>query len=463
MRTPGSDPELALGFLLAEGLIGSLADISANTAAMENSRGESIATQIVQLVSAPREDLQRVSRGLITSSACGLCSRTTLEGLPLEPAQSAPMAGRLSCDLIAALPDRLRRKQEIFSETGGTHGAALLGSDGAVLLVREDVGRHNAVDKLVGAALLGRIALAGKTLVLSGRVSFELMQKAAVAGVAAVVAVGAPSSIAVNLAQTAGITLIGFTRGSRFNVYAHAERIDFGEQESSFAAAMATDRNNPCEQAAHKLIPGVMIVSRLYISPEHVYVGHYGGPPGVAPMVEVERAQLVAGRAYCRRPLFRPTGRPCQGTGDIFAEEPWSRLCQENGHVRARAGCFPAQCPLREKWTCSRWWAPSSKSKAFDSAACSIVHRARGWTRRSPRERWNGWPRGPRAVCARRFSYGRLVANRILKIEFPGPMLGVVLAGGISRRLGRDKVEPNPGRRTSVATPARRTSGGWRR
>jgi FdhD protein len=235
MRTPGSDPELALGFLLAEGLIGSLADVSANTAALENSRGESIATQVVQLVSAPREDLQRVSRGLITSSACGLCSRTTLEGLPLESMQSAPIAGRLSCDLIAGLPERLRRKQKIFSETGGTHGAALLGSDGAVLLVREDVGRHNAVDKLVGAALLGRIELAGKILVLSGRVSFELMQKAAVAGVAVVVAVGAPSSIAVNLAQSAGITLIGFTRGSRFNVYAHAERVDFGEQEPLLA------------------------------------------------------------------------------------------------------------------------------------------------------------------------------------------------------------------------------------
>jgi FdhD protein len=244
MRTPGSDPELALGFLLAEGLIGSPADILHCTAATENSRGESIATQIVHLVSAPREDLQRVSRGLITSSACGLCSRTTLEGLPLEPVQSTPMSGRLSCNLIATLPERLRRKQEIFSETGGTHGAALFESDGTALLVREDVGRHNAVDKLVGAALLGKIALAGKILVLSGRVSFELMQKAAVAGVAVVVAVGAPSSIAVNLAQTAGITLIGFTRGSRFNIYAHAGRIDFGERGSSLADVIP-DRDRP--------------------------------------------------------------------------------------------------------------------------------------------------------------------------------------------------------------------------
>ncbi|MSU69264.1 MAG: formate dehydrogenase accessory sulfurtransferase FdhD [Opitutaceae bacterium] len=227
MRTPGSDEELALGFLFGEGLIECLADTCGNTAAGRNSRGEVIATRTVRLVSAPREDLQRVSRGLITSSACGLCSRATLKGLPFG-APAADAGPVLSCELIASLPDRLRDQQDTFSKTGGTHGAALFDVQGGALLVREDVGRHNAVDKLIGAALLGKIALAGKILVLSGRVSFELMQKAAAAGVAVVVAVGAPSSIAVNLAHTAGITLIGFARGARFNVYAHAERLEPG-------------------------------------------------------------------------------------------------------------------------------------------------------------------------------------------------------------------------------------------
>ncbi len=226
MRTPGSDEELALGFLYGEGLIGSVSDVRKNVAAEANSRGEQISTQVVHLLTPPRDDLQRVSRGLITSSACGMCGRTTLQGLsfapPLRPSESAALAG----EWIAALPEKLREQQKLFSATGGSHGAGLFDDRGSLMVVREDVGRHNAVDKVIGAALLGKIPLAGRGLVLSGRISFELMQKAAVAGVATVVAVGAPSSLAVNLAQSAGITLIGFTRGSRFNVYTHAERLE---------------------------------------------------------------------------------------------------------------------------------------------------------------------------------------------------------------------------------------------
>ena len=228
MRTPGNDEELALGFLFAEGLISGLEDVVASRAAEENSRGETIATQAIQLCHPPREDLQRVSRGLITSSACGMCGRTTLQGLSFAPPLRPTEGTLLSAEAIAALPDLLRPGQAAFTATGGSHGAGLFDAGGHLIFVREDVGRHNAVDKVIGAALRAKIVLAGKILVLSGRVSFELMQKAAVAGVAVVVAVGAPSSLAVNLAQTAGITLIGFTRGPRFNVYTHAGRLDPG-------------------------------------------------------------------------------------------------------------------------------------------------------------------------------------------------------------------------------------------
>jgi len=225
MRTPGADEELALGFLFGEGLIESLDDVRGGASAGENAKGEKIATWCVQLARVPGDDLQRVSRGLITSSACGLCGRSTLEGLPLRTTPRTAGDALLSREAILALPDTLRRCQMVFDETGGCHGAALCDASGKLLLAREDVGRHNAVDKLVGAALRQGLSPAGKILALSGRASFELVQKAAAAGLAAVVAVGAPSSLAVDLAHASGITLIGFTRGTRFNVYTHADRV----------------------------------------------------------------------------------------------------------------------------------------------------------------------------------------------------------------------------------------------
>jgi FdhD protein len=222
MRTPGADEELALGFLLGEGLIAGLADVVGGTAADENARGETIVTWRVELAAAPREDLERVSRGLITSSACGVCGRSTLEGLPVR---RVPAGGLVAAELIARLPELLRQQQPAFAASGGSHGAGLCDESGRLLLAREDVGRHNAVDKLMGAALRSGIASAGKILVLSGRASFELLQKASAAGIAWVVAVGAPSSLAVDLAHAAGITLVGFARGNRFTVYAHADRV----------------------------------------------------------------------------------------------------------------------------------------------------------------------------------------------------------------------------------------------
>ncbi len=227
MRTPGHDADLALGFLFAEGLIASPDDILSNTAHAENIRGDSIATQRVQLRHAPREDLQRISRGLLTSSACGLCGRVSLEGLPTSSPLSAPSspAFAISPEHLSRLPDTLRATQSLFAETGGSHGAALVDFHGQLLLAREDVGRHNAVDKLLGAALRQNLIAAQHLLVLSSRASFELLQKAAVFGLPLVIAVGAPSSLAVSVAHQAGITLVGFARDGRFNVYTHADRL----------------------------------------------------------------------------------------------------------------------------------------------------------------------------------------------------------------------------------------------
>ena len=227
MRTPGHDADLALGLLFAEGLISSPADILSNSAHAENIRGESIATQRVQLRHAPREDLQRISRGLLTSSACGLCGRVSLEGLPAHSlaATSTFHEFTFSPEQLSRLPETLRATQPLFAETGGSHGAALIDLNGQLVLAREDVGRHNAVDKLLGAALLQNLPAAQHLLVLSSRASFELLQKAAVFGLPLVIAVGAPSSLAVSVAHQAGITLVGFARDGRFNVYTHADRL----------------------------------------------------------------------------------------------------------------------------------------------------------------------------------------------------------------------------------------------
>lgn len=255
MRTPGHDDELSLGFLLSEGLISNTADVQALVPANKNARGEAIATQRVRLARAPREDLQRISRGLVTSSACGLCGRVSLEGLPLEPVAPTATEPRMPANLINRLTDRLREQQAIFAETGGSHGAALANALGHTLLVREDVGRHNAVDKLFGAALLRGITATGGILVLSSRASFELVQKAAAAHIAMIIAVGAPSSFAVSLAHAAGITLVGFSRPGRFNVYTHADRLDLGaaSAESDADAPDLADSSAPDQRGADML------------------------------------------------------------------------------------------------------------------------------------------------------------------------------------------------------------------
>jgi FdhD protein len=226
MRTPGDDAELALGFLFCESLIDRAADALGGELLGENARGEKIPTWRVRLAHPPRnQTVERVSRGIITSAACGLCGRTSLEGLRLRAAPDPAVGPPVSGEAVLSLPSKLRALQKVYPETGACHGAGLFDAAGEPLFVREDVGRHNAVDKVVGASLLGGISATGATLVLSGRAGFELVQKAAAAGVALVVAVGAPSSLAVQLARDTGITLVGFARDGRFNVYSHSGRL----------------------------------------------------------------------------------------------------------------------------------------------------------------------------------------------------------------------------------------------
>ena len=212
MRTPGHDEELALGFLYGEGLIdaprpaGPTADFAANVVDVEG-----------PLLRDPGE------RRFYTTSSCGVCGKGALEEVAVQCPLVAP-GPVVSRELLAALPDRLR--QPGFALTGGLHATGLFDATGELLLAREDVGRHNAMDKVVGRALLdGLVPLSDKLLCVSGRLSFELVQKAAVAGAPLLVGVGAPTSLAVRLAEDRGMTLAGFARGGRVNVYTGAERV----------------------------------------------------------------------------------------------------------------------------------------------------------------------------------------------------------------------------------------------
>jgi FdhD protein len=213
MRTPGHDEELALGFALAEGLHPVAArppdDLAANTIELD----------------APGFDPGRLQRSFYTSSSCGVCGKGALEAVAVEaPVVESDLV--VPAELVAFLPDRLREAQAAFASTGGLHATGLFTAAGQLVCAREDVGRHNAMDKVIGRAFLdGLLPLSGHVLCVSGRLSFELVQKAAVAGCPVVVAVGSPSSLAVELASDRGITLCGFVRGGRVNVYTRPERV----------------------------------------------------------------------------------------------------------------------------------------------------------------------------------------------------------------------------------------------
>jgi FdhD protein len=226
MRTPGEDRHLALGFLFSEGVIAARVDV----AAVDAWPGDDVLGNRVNVVldgpaSAAFVERTRERRHVAMSSACGLCGRVSIESLARDAAP-VPVAWTIEACRVAAMPALLQAVQPVFDGTGGLHAAALCSRDGTIATAAEDVGRHNAVDKLVGSMFeAGRLPLGDFVLAVSGRASFEIVQKACLAGIPVLVAVSAPSSLAIECAEVCGITLVGFARGERFNIYTHPQRI----------------------------------------------------------------------------------------------------------------------------------------------------------------------------------------------------------------------------------------------
>ncbi|WP_405487194.1 formate dehydrogenase accessory sulfurtransferase FdhD [Streptomyces sp. NBC_00096] len=230
MRTPGDDFALAVGFLVSEGVLGSASDVRAVTYCEGAAEDGTNTYNVVNVQLAPGVPVPDITleRNVYTTSSCGLCGKASLDAVrtaTLFPGLADDPV-RVSARVLGELPDRLRAEQKVFDRTGALHGAGLFSAEGGLIDVREDVGRHNAVDKLVGRALRhGRLPLAGTVLLVSGRASFELAQKAVMAGIPVLAAVSAPSSLAVDLALESGLTLVGFLRGGDMNIYAGEERI----------------------------------------------------------------------------------------------------------------------------------------------------------------------------------------------------------------------------------------------
>jgi FdhD protein len=228
MRTPGADFELAAGFLYGEGIVSSPEEIKKISYCVDPDVDAEQQYNIVnvELRGGREYDLRPLERHFYTTSACGVCGKASLEQLELRGCPVIPPGPEMAAEKIYALPEKLREAQGLFEATGGLHAAALFDAEGELVALREDVGRHNATDKLLGWAFLeGRLPLRDHAVMVSGRSSFEILQKCLMAGVPIVCAISAPSSLAVDVARRFNITLVGFLRGNRFNVYSAPERV----------------------------------------------------------------------------------------------------------------------------------------------------------------------------------------------------------------------------------------------
>jgi FdhD protein len=228
MRTPGNDEELAAGLLFAEGVLEDRSDLRGVERPADPRIDPELKANVLiaTLEPAAFDRAAKLRRGTVMGSACGVCGKTSIENVIPSDRPPLTCSFTVSPELLYELPKRLRERQSLFARTGGLHAAGLFSSAGALQEVREDIGRHNATDKLIGAFLLrGELPLSERILLVSGRAGFEIVQKAFAAGIPVVASVSAPSSLAVALAETGGVTLVGFLRDRRFNVYANAERI----------------------------------------------------------------------------------------------------------------------------------------------------------------------------------------------------------------------------------------------
>ena len=231
MRTPGNDEELAAGLLFAEGVLEGRQDLVGLERPVDPRIDPELKANVLIVSLGPEAfaRAEKLRRGTVMGSACGVCGKTSIENvIPSDrPPLSAPL--RVAPDLLYALPERLRDRQSLVARTGGLHAAGLFSREGALEEIREDIGRHNATDKVVGTCLLrDELPLSEKILLVSGRAGFEIVQKAFAAGIPIVASVSAPSSLAVALAETGGVTLVGFLREHRFNVYANPQRVASG-------------------------------------------------------------------------------------------------------------------------------------------------------------------------------------------------------------------------------------------
>jgi len=227
MRTPGDDVDLALGFFVSEAIISRAEDVVSADHCGDADPDSSYRNTIrVELNPDVDIDLERLKRHFYTTSSCGVCGKASIEALRVSGCSVVDSSFCIDRDQLVRVPDDLRKEQRVFGKTGGLHAAAAFDAHGEIIVAREDVGRHNAVDKVIGALLrMGRLPAGDLGLMVSGRTSFELMQKALVAGMPLLASVSAPSSLAIQLAREYGVTLVGFLRGNDFNVYANGQRI----------------------------------------------------------------------------------------------------------------------------------------------------------------------------------------------------------------------------------------------